>query len=486
MNARQPKDGIPGTVATRRHGTRLPGAGAAGWAGTLALVGSGLVVAAVIPNAAQAVNPGPRCLGQPATIVGSADMDELVGTPGRDVVVSRGGDDFIDTGAGKDLVCSGDDFDNVRLGRGHDRALGGEGDDSLDGGRGRDILRGQREVDALFGGEGDDHLYGGSGQSVIIEGLIGGPGDDMLVGGPGLDSALFFDSPRGVTADLRTGTATGHGTDVLSDVEGVGGSNFADHITGNHRGNGLFGQAGADTIHAGDSGTIAGGTADAVSGGEGADDISGGPGQDLLTYGHIPLGVVVDLAEGVATGQGDDTLRGFEGVIGSRLNDRLTGGPHDDFLAGGFGDDAIDGRRGSDTAIYRDVPGPVTVVLDPELIGEHADNGPYAEGPEFGAGSDKLSGIDDIWGTSGRDHLYGDDGVNHIGGFSGNDRLAGFAGDDRLDGGDGEDVCEDRADQLRNCESVGARAAGRSADTSTDAGGGQSTAALSPWLGPAR
>ncbi|HET7326037.1 MAG TPA: calcium-binding protein, partial [Nocardioidaceae bacterium] len=420
---------------------------AAAWSGALALAA---VTSTAAAHAGPAADQVFRCGGERATLVGTVRSDELVGTAGRDVVVARGGDDFVRTGAGKDLVCAGDGFDNVRLGPGRDRALGGAGDDALDGGAGRDTLRGEGDVDALFGGSGGDVLLGGPGTSIIVEGLIGGPGDDRLVGGRGLDTAQYFDAPRGVRVNLRSGRATGFGADVLVGIEGVVGSNFADDIIGDRGGNGLFGQAGADTIRSGGSGTVAAGTADVIAGDQGDDTVFAAAGEDLLTYGRLPLGVSVDLGQGTARGQGRDVVRGVEGVIGSRLDDTLTGGPRDDYLAGSTGDDVIDGRRGDDVVIYRDVPGPVEVVLDPSLL-PGTQTGPGHGGGKF-AGTDTLRAVEDIWGTSAADALYGDGGRNTIMGFAGDDELVGFGGVDRVDGGAGTDLCDDEPAELYDCE----------------------------------
>ena len=402
----------------------------------------------------------PTCAGEPATVVGTAASDDLRGTPQRDVVVARDGDDQIRTGAGRDLVCAGDAFDFVRLGRGADRALGSAGDDTVHGGDGVDRLRGQSGIDQLDGGAGDDELFGGRGAGIIIEGFIGGPGDDRLIGGPGLDSALFFNSPRGVQVNLTRGSAIGQGVDVLVDIEGVVGSNSADTIVGDETGNGLFGQTGADVIRAGGSGRIVDGTSDVISGDDGNDTLIAGPGQDLVAFGRLVQPVSVDLAAGTATGQGSDVIRGAEGVIGSRLDDDLLGGPLRDYLAGSTGDDTVNGAGGRDVAVYRDVVGPIEASLSSGL----------AEGPA--AGMDSITDLEDIWGTADDDRITGNNRRNILRGFAGDDHLTGLAGIDLLDGGGGTDTCDDRPAQLVRCEATPPRSK-RPAAASPD---------WSPWL----
>jgi uncharacterized delta-60 repeat protein len=86
--------------------------------------------------------PGPFCLGETTTIVGTPGNDLLVGTPGNDVIVALGGDDSVDGGGGNDRVCGGAGNDRISGGAGDDHLLGGDGSDSLAGGPGDDVLDG--------------------------------------------------------------------------------------------------------------------------------------------------------------------------------------------------------------------------------------------------------------------------------------------------------------------------------------------------------
>lgn len=403
-------------------------------------------VAAVEPRDA---GRAATCAGVRATIVGTSRVDELTGTRGRDVVVALGGDDVISTGPGADLVCAGGDFDHVRTGGGRDVALGGSGDDYVDLGAGRDVAEGGAGVDALFGRAGADDLRGGVGSGLTTEGLVGGPGDDVLRGGPGRDATQYFDAPRGVRVDLRTGRARGHGDDVLIGIEGVVGSNFDDVVIGDDQGNGLFGQAGDDVLRGNGSGTLADGTLDVLSGDDGDDQLDGGGGEDLVLFGRIPVPVSVDLATGSAVGQGTDELVDVEVVQGSRLDDTLVGGPADDVLVGNLGDDEIDGGSGEDTALFADVVGPVEVDLRAgTVVGE-------------ASGDDLLTGIEDLVGTRQGDTLRGDDAANHLDGGAGDDLLVGLEGADLLDGNVGVDECRDLPAEVVNCEDVGPARQGR-------------------------
>ena len=409
-----------------------------------------LVVAASPPMAASpparaAVATGPRCLGERATIVGTRGDDTLVGTPRDDVIVSLGGWDRVQGGAGDDRICAGDDDDFVRAGAGADRVQGSGGSDTVHGGAGPDRVRtGAGAVEALFGGRGDDRLFGGSGS---FDGLIGGVGDDLLDGGTGRDIAYFFDSPTGISADLKTGRATGFGDDRLRAIEGLGGSNQDDELFGDDRSNLIVAQAGDDVVDARGSGTLEGLHADQIDGGDGDDTLIGGPGGDVVTYEDASGPIDLDLELGTATGSGSDALSGIEAVIGSFFDDALRGDDGDNAFAGGDGNDLIDGRGGTDQAAYFDA----RAGIDADLV----------RGTATGWGTDALVDIEDLTGSAFADALSGDDGANTIAGRSGDDVLAGRGGDDVLlggkgtdqaDGGGGVDVCEAEAGSA--CESA--------------------------------
>lgn len=151
-----------------------------------------------------------------------------------------------------------------------------------------------------------------------------------------------------------------------------------------------------------------------LSGKAGRDVLKGGAGDDTL-YGF----------------GGDDSLSGGGGhdvLAGNEGNDTLSGGTGDDYLLGGLGNDVIDGGAGVDWAAYEDATAAVKVDLNLTVA--------QATG---GAGSDKLTGIENLYGSAFNDTLIGNAGVNYLSGGAGNDRLEGGAGDDHLEGGRGDD-----------------------------------------------
>src|SRR6266481_5419729 len=60
--------------------------------------------------------------------------------------------------------------------------------------------------------------------------LIGTSDNDTLIGGQGVDLARYTNATGGITANLTSGTVSGAGvgTDTLSGIEQIRGSNFAD------------------------------------------------------------------------------------------------------------------------------------------------------------------------------------------------------------------------------------------------------------------
>jgi Ca2+-binding RTX toxin-like protein len=240
----------------------------------------------------------PRCFGKAPTIVGTAKKDRLKGTNRKDVIVAKGGDDRIKARGEDDLICAGAGDGRLEGGGGNDRLNGGKGtndvlaggggNDDLAGGSGRadvgDYSRAPGAVEAnltnqlaigdgedelsgienLTGSDGDDALYGDE----LANGLFGGLGNDAMLGNAGTDFLqpdegddtvnggedpdivdYFFTKPQGpMTVDLVAGIATGQGTDTLISIEGAGGGEFDDTMSGENDANGLFGFGGNDTL----------------------------------------------------------------------------------------------------------------------------------------------------------------------------------------------------------------------------------------------
>jgi len=132
-------------------------------------------------------------------------------------------------------------------------------------------------------------------------------------------------------------------------------------------------------------------------------------------------------------GSGDDYIAGGSGndsINGSKGNDRLVGNAGNDTLIGGAGNDILNGGNGTDTASYANATSGVTVNLS--LTSAQAVGG--------GEGSDTLTSIENLVGSSYADTLTGNSGANVLAGGAGNDILNGGAGNDVLIGGTGNNT----------------------------------------------
>jgi Ca2+-binding RTX toxin-like protein len=153
--------------------------------------------------------------------------------------------------------------------------------------------------------------------------------------------------------------------------------------------------------------------------------INGTPGNDVLVGTPGP--------DVIAGNGGDDTIDGGGGndvICGGDGNDHLLGGPGNDDLSGDAGNDTIDGGEtsqfASDFVIYSSAPGPVNVNL--------------TLGVATGWGTDTITGVEGISGSSYADTLTGGPTDDEIFGQAGNDKIDGGGGDDFLSGSKGDDV----------------------------------------------
>ena len=107
-------------------------------------------------------------------------------------------------------------------------------------------------------------------------------------------------------------------------------------------------------------------------------------------------------------GEGNDTLNGDDGddtLNGGANNDILNGGDDNDTLIGGAGNDTLAGGSGIDTASYAGAAAGVTVAL-----------GTTTAQNTVGDGTDTLSSIENLIGSSFADTLSGTAGDNTISG----------------------------------------------------------------------
>jgi hypothetical protein len=221
----------------------------------------------------------------------------------------------------------------------------------------------------------------------------------------------------GVLRIDHTLTVLGNGTEVLYFGDGSGGSpsrsfwdyfeydTFADNVCLGQAPT-ILGTPGDDTL----TGTAG---PDIINGLGGNDSISGLGGDDLL-----------------CGGAGNDTLAGGDGgdrLQGAAGDDSLSAGAGDDVVLGGPGNDQLFGGAGRDKASFYGAVRAVAVSL--------------TSGSASGAGSDTMSGVEDLTGSAFADTLTGDAGPNVLRGRQGDDTLDGAAGTDTLFGDAGSDTC---------------------------------------------
>ena len=133
---------------------------------------------------------------------------------------------------------------------------------------------------------------------------------------------------------------------------------------------------------------------------------------------------------GDTIGYDDGVTDGADQIIGTFRADHIFAGGGNDIIKGGGGADTIDGGEGRDGASYEDSGTGVEVSLQLGL-----GKGGTAEG-------DKLSNIEDLYGSKFDDTLVGDKNDNRLDGGAGNDILKGGGGTDVLNGGAGDDRME--------------------------------------------
>jgi len=375
--------------------------------------------------------------GSTGSVVNGGDGNEgIVGSNNADTIDGGNGNDTIGGFAGNDSILGGQGDDRIDGGDDADIALGGLGNDLIQGGNGDDHLSGENGADTLTGAAGADTMLGGTEN----DSLLGGIGNDSLLGGDGADTMGYLTASSAVTVDLVTGRAIGaDGNDTLSGIENVQGGGFADSILGDNSANILAGGDGADTIlgGAGDDSVLGGNSSDRITGGAGSDTIDfGGGSSDRVLYNHeggeaISATITNNGSSSglnrssVATAtQGTDSIIGFEILIGSNLNDRITVNSaatavENLFLFGGGGYDTIidNYRQNGVFADYNSTNSALTAGISVDLIGGSATDGL--------GGVDSLVGITAINATSFADTLLGS---------ASNDRFRGWEGNDSVDG----------------------------------------------------
>ena len=394
---------------------------------------------------------------------GNALANSLVGKSANNTLAGLGGADALDGGDGIDTASYAASFAGVNISLQAGTATGGDAE-------GDTFVR----IENLTGSQFGDTLEGNS-------------GNNLLLGGNGSDTVSYAHATSGVSVTLASTAAqntVGAGIDTLSAFENLMGSQHEDMLTGNNSANLLMGLGGNDVL-------VGGSGADTMVGGDGNDsytvdnsgdfiDETGGSGIDIVN-----TSMTFSLADAVHV-KGDvenPTLMGTSGIngTGNALDNAITGNGGANILARLGGADILDGGAGVDTVTYAassagvnvslmtsagsggDAEGDTLINIEKLLEGDGAANvlngGTGIDTVSYehavagvavnlattgaqagGAGSDTLSGFENLTGSQFDDILSGTSGANTIVGGAGNDKITGGGGSDILVGGAGTDT----------------------------------------------
>ncbi|WP_417667497.1 calcium-binding protein [Roseibium sp.] len=199
---------------------------------------------------------------------------------------------------------------------------------------GRGTITGNELDNELTGGATNDTISGMDGDDI----LIGGAGADTLDGGDGIDTVAFGDSYLAVTVNLLSGTGTGNDADgdTYIGIENIIGTNGDDFLIGDHQDNVIDGGNGGKDI------------LDGGGNGAGGDTVSYASSAYGVTVSLAPHSVIVDTPVGV---DWNDTISGFENIIGSERGDTLIGDSDANQLKGLGANDTLQGYDGNDTLV---------------------------------------------------------------------------------------------------------------------------------------
>lgn len=383
-------------------------------------------------------------------LFGGAGNDELYGGWGVDELAGRGGADLMDGGANLGDTASYPSHPSnvfVQLDDGSSASAGAIGENdvlrgirNLEGGPGNDVLFGDGRINTIRGGSGDDTLGGGPlgdvlegglGDDRLIDGFMLGGGSDELRGGSGVDLVDYSaGAQRGFVAFRQCGAPwDGCGPDpdpYAAPPTSPPSTLDSIRVTLDDVANdGAFGPPDPNRIDASDNvasdveNVLGSPMDDVLSGSGGRNVIWGGDGSDTL--------------EGLA---GDDWLYGGDG------NDVTNGGDGTDVLTGDAGGDLLAGAAGFDTVDYSDRTAAVLVAVD-----DSPGDG------EPGENDNVMSDVERIVGSPFDDNLYGAAGAQTLSGGAGKDTIVGGAGPDRLEGGAGDDLiaADDRERDSVDC-----------------------------------
>ena len=282
-------------------------------------------------------------------------------------------------------------------------------------------------VNAVQGSTFADTLYGSSFNNTFT----GLGGNDFIDGRGGFDTASYNSlglGTGGVTVNMKTGTATGDasiGTDILRNIEGIQGTNFADTYVATG-----YGAAGALNI------STSNGSFNQFEGLGGDDTITGNSNTRVL-YSNATSGVTITIGAGGAGSASGDGSVGTDTFTGG-VNSAVGGGLADSYNASGFvGFNSFQGQGGNDTITGN---GSTQILYGNATSGVNVNLSTGTATGDGSVGTDTITGgVNNVFGSNFNDTIIGRSGNDVLNGGSGNDTISGMGGNDNLTGGLGND-----------------------------------------------
>jgi len=248
-------------------------------------------------NASGGVSVSLTATGGSSTGAGGNDtlvsIENVTGSDFNDLLMGNAAANTLNGGLGSDTVsyANATGAVTVTLTATGGSTTGAGGNDTLlsienaTGSAFNDTLVGNAAANILDGGAGNDSLQGGGGDDI----LIGGSGADTLDGGTGINTVDYSASSAAVSVNLQNGKGSGGDAagDMISNVQNLIGSAFADKLLGGNGANTLNGGAGNDQLN----------------GGVDADLLIGGAGNDTFVFNSA-----TDIGIGAST----DSILDFE------------------------------------------------------------------------------------------------------------------------------------------------------------------------------
>ena len=375
----------------------------------------------------------------------------LIGGAGSDFLMGRSGNNTLDGGDGstgnyvsyeyvvdntKRVIVNLDEQTANVVGSGYNdtikniqNVIAGAGDDTITGSSSSNTLIGGAGADKfVMRGELSDTVYGGS-ITFNADGSINSASHTDTNTQDTIDYSSYTNK---AIINLTLGTAqVDLKTDTFYGIDNAIGTSQADTIYGGAGVNTIFAGDGADTIFSGaGADTIYGQAGDDYIymqsiGNSALNFVDGGTGFDTVDYTGLAEQIVVnmqgvtEIKVQVGNTANHHTITNIENIVGTNLNDTITGSEVKNILVGMDGSDTISGIAGNNIIYGGTKQRNSTSTAADTIYGGTGDDTIYG-----------AAGVDDLRGGLGNDTIYGGSGADTIYGGMGKDTLYGEVGDD--------------------------------------------------------